>query len=61
MREKVFALETEVVGVCVGVGVCVCERERERERERVGVSSSVTRKKSPNVYTSCTKINSLEK
>ena len=35
MREKVFALETEVVGVCVGVGVCVCERERERERERV--------------------------
>ena len=59
MREKVFALETEVVGVCVGVGVCVCERER--ERERVGVSSSVTRKKSPNVYTSCTKINSLEK
>ena len=38
VREKVCALETEVVGVCVGVGVCVCVRERERERELESVA-----------------------
>ena len=32
------------------------DRERERERERSDVTSSVTRKKSPNVYKSCLKM-----
>ena len=40
------------------------ERERERERregEKMRVKTSVTRKKSPNVSKSCSKMISLEK